>query len=135
LSKIPLVDYLELGTEPHLVANECTHCGARFFDRRSACAHCFGTEFKKVQVASTGTLRSFSVVNVSAPGVKVPFIAGVIDLADGTAVRGNIVGVEPDVANVRLGMELHLVDVSFGVDNAGNEAIGYGFEPTGASNV
>ena len=36
--QIPLVDYLVLGDEPHLVANECTSCGARFFDRRNACA-------------------------------------------------------------------------------------------------
>ena len=43
--QIPLVDYLVLGDEPHLVANECTACGARFFDRRNACAACGGTEF------------------------------------------------------------------------------------------
>ena len=34
--QIPLVDYLMLGDEPHLVANECTGCGARYFDRRNA---------------------------------------------------------------------------------------------------
>ena len=38
--QIPLVDYLVLGDDPHLVANECTSCGARFFDRRNACADC-----------------------------------------------------------------------------------------------
>ena len=31
--QIPLVDYLRLGQRPHLRANECTNCGARFFDR------------------------------------------------------------------------------------------------------
>ena len=44
--QISLVDYLVLGDEPHLVANECTACGARFFDRRNACAECSGTEFR-----------------------------------------------------------------------------------------
>ena len=34
--QIPLVDYLVLGDRPHLVANQCTACGARFFDRRNA---------------------------------------------------------------------------------------------------
>ena len=52
--QIPLVDYLVLGDNPHLVANECTSCGARFFDRRNACASCEGTEFKKVDVADHG---------------------------------------------------------------------------------
>ena len=55
--QIPLVDYLVLGDDPHLVANECTACGARFFDRRNACAACFGTEFKQVAVATEGEVQ------------------------------------------------------------------------------
>jgi len=36
-AQIPFVDYLVLDDgDPHLVANECTGCGARFFDRRNA---------------------------------------------------------------------------------------------------
>ena len=31
--QIPLVNYLVLGDKPHLVANECASCGARYFDR------------------------------------------------------------------------------------------------------
>jgi uncharacterized OB-fold protein len=42
--QIPLVDYRVLDDgEPHLIAQECTNCRARFFDRRNACASCFGT--------------------------------------------------------------------------------------------
>ena len=37
-TRIPFVDYLVLGGDPHLVASECTEGGARFFDRRNACA-------------------------------------------------------------------------------------------------
>ena len=44
-SRVPLVDYLVLDDgDPHLVATGCTNCGARFFDRRNACASCFGTD-------------------------------------------------------------------------------------------
>ena len=36
--RIPLVDYLVLDDgDPHLRAQECVNCGARFFDRRNAC--------------------------------------------------------------------------------------------------
>ena len=66
---IPLVDYLVLEPEPHLVANECTNCGARFFDRRNACASCFGTEFARVEVATEGEVRAFTIVAFAAPGV------------------------------------------------------------------
>src|SRR5215831_10341232 len=126
--QIPLVDYLVLGDDPHLVANECTACGARFFDRRNACANCSGTDFKQVDVATTGELRTFTIVSFAAPGVPVPFVASVID-CDGTSVRGNLINVEPDPEHVHTGMKVRLATYSMGTDDNGTEAVGYGFEP------
>ena len=126
-TQIPLVDYLELGDDPHLVANECTSCGARFFDRRNACASCFATEFRRVDIPTEGVLRSFTIVTFAAPGVPVPFVAGIVDCG-GTSVRGNIVGVEPDDQHVKLGMPVRLVTTSMGTDDDGVEAIGFAFE-------
>src|SRR5688500_19496000 len=96
---VPIVDYLVLGDEPHLVAKECTACGARFFDRRNACASCSGTAFSPVPLATEGEVRAFTIVAFAAPGVPVPFVASVVDL-DGTSVSGNIVNTEPDPEHV-----------------------------------
>jgi uncharacterized protein len=125
---IPFVDYLALEPEPHLVANECTSCGARFFDRRNACASCFGTEFRKTDIATEGELRSYTIVAFAAPGIPVPFVAGIID-CDGTSVRGNVINVEPDAEHVQLGMKVKLTTVPVGEDTAGTEAVNYAFEP------
>ena len=73
ITQVPLVDYLVLGDSPHLTANECTKCGARYFDRRNACASCFATDFKKVAIVNEGIVRSFTIVTFAAPGVPVPF--------------------------------------------------------------
>ena len=127
-NQIPLVDYLVLGDEPHLVAHECTACGARYFDRRNACASCFATEFRDVPIGTEGEVRSFTIVTFAAPGVPVPFIAAVID-CDGTSVRANLINVEPDPEHVTLGMKVRLATYSLGTDDDGVEAIGYGFEP------
>ena len=130
-SQIPFVDYLVLDDgEPHLVANECTYCGARFFDRRNACASCSGTEFRPVDLPTEGELRTFTIVSLAAPGVPVPFVAGVVDCG-GTSVRGNIVNVPPDPDRVRLGMKVRLTTYSLGTDDEGTEAIAFGFEPIG----
>lgn len=130
--QIPLVDYLVLGDAPHLVAQECTGCGARFFDRRNACASCGGTDFASARVATEGVLRAFTIVSFAAPGVPVPFVAGVVD-CDGTSVRGNVVNVEPDPDHVHTGMAVRLTTVPVGVDAEGTEAVGFGFEPIGAN--
>ncbi len=128
-ARVPLIDYLVLGDEPHLVAHECTGCGARFFDRRNACASCSGTEFTTVPVDTTGEVRTFTIVSFAAPGIPVPFVAAVIDCA-GTSVRANLINVEPDADHVRTGMKVQLATYSLGADEAGTEAIGFGFEPT-----
>jgi uncharacterized OB-fold protein len=123
-----LVDYLVLGSDPHLVASECTECGARFFDRRNACANCSGTQFKKVDVATTGVVRAFTIVAFAAPGIPVPFVSAVVD-CDGTSVRANLVNVDPDAEHVKTGLNVRLTTFPIGTDEAGTEAIGFGFEP------
>src|SRR6476660_8105676 len=116
--QIPLVDYLVLGDPPHLVANECTSCGARFFDRRNACASCGQADgFRTVDVPTEGELRSFTIVAFAAPGVPVPFVAGLVDCG-GTSVRGNVVNVEPDPEHVQLGMKVRLTTFPIGTDSA-----------------
>jgi uncharacterized OB-fold protein len=128
--QIPLVDYLALGGHPHLEANECASCGARFFDRRNACASCESTQFKKVDVPTTGEVRAFTIVTFAAPGIPVPFVAAVVD-CEGTSVRANLINVEPDPEHVSLGMKVQLATEVIGTDDEGTEAVGFGFEPLG----
>ena len=125
---IPLVSYLRLEPTPHLVANECTSCGARFFDRRNACASCFATTFRDVDVPTEGIVRSFTIVAMAAPGVPVPFVAAIVDCG-GTSVRGNVINTDPTPEKVTLGMKVRLATYSLGTDDDGVEAIGFGFEP------
>jgi uncharacterized OB-fold protein len=126
--QIPLVEYLVLGEKPHLEANECTSCGARYFDRRNACASCGATGFQKVPIDTEGVLRAFTIVSMAAPGVPVPFVASVIDCG-GTSVRANVINAAPDPAHVKLGMKVRLATYAVGTDDDGTEAVGFGFEP------
>jgi uncharacterized OB-fold protein len=130
LGQVPIVDYLVLGDHPHLRVHECTACGARFFARRNACAACFATEFHYAQVATTGVLRTFTIVAQAALGVQVPFISGIVD-CDGTSLRTNIINVEPDAQHVHTGMEVTLRTYSLGPHGHASEVIGFGYEPNG----
>jgi len=128
-NQIPLVDYLVLGDRPHLVANECTSCGARFFDRRNACAKCGHTDFTRADIPTTGEVRAFTIVAFAAPGILTPYVAAMIDCG-GTSVRGNVINVPADPEHVSLGMKVRLATELVGKDDEGTEAIGFGFEPT-----
>ena len=126
--QIPLVDYLVLGDTPHLQGHKCSNCGAIFFDRRNACASCSTTEFTSVDIPNEGELRAFTIVSLAAPGIPVPFVAGVVD-CDGISVRGNVINTEPDPDHVQTGMKLRLATYVVGADDDGTEAIGFGYEP------
>ena len=123
-AQIPFVDYLVLDEEPYLRANECTSCGARYFDRRNACASCFGTDFQQVRVASSGHVTSFSIPVFGEHA----YVSAVVD-CDGTAVGCTLMNVEPSPEQVKLGMDVKLMTYSMGTDDEGTEAIGFGFEP------
>ncbi len=127
-NQIPLVDYLVLGDDPHLVANECTSCGARYFDRRNACASCGLTEFRTVAIPTEGEVRAFTIVAFAAPGIPTPYVAAVVDCG-GTSVRANLINVPADPEHVSLGMQVQLATELIGTDDEGTEAIGFGFEP------
>lgn len=125
--QIPMVEYLVLDGEPHLVANECTGCGARFFDRRNACASCGGQTFKSVDIDTTGEVRAFTIVSPFMPGTEA-YVPAVVDCG-GTSVRGQIINTPADPDNVKVGMKVRLTTYSIGADSTGTEAINYGFEP------
>ncbi|MBM3345453.1 MAG: hypothetical protein FJY55_02970, partial [Betaproteobacteria bacterium] len=120
-NQIPLVSYLILGDDPHLIAHECVSCKARYFDRRNGCAKCFGTEFRDVRLPKEGKVRAFSIVHAAAPGIKVPFVASVIECGE-TRVSANIINVEPKPENIKLGMKVRLATYLLGKDAAGTEA-------------
>ena len=132
--RIPVVDYLVLEGDPkhpgpHLVAQACTSCGALFFDRRNACARCGQTGFERRPLATTGVVRSFTIVNRAAPNVPVPYVSSVVELDGGGVVKGNIVDAGSDPEKFELGMTVRLTTFPCGVDAEGTEAVAFGFTP------
>jgi uncharacterized OB-fold protein len=128
-NQIPMVEYLSLDGEPHLVAHECKDCGALYYDRRNACAKCGKQSFGTRDLATTGVVRSFSIIHQAAPNVPVPYVSSVIDLDGGGAVKANVLNIDPDPDNVKLGMKVKLTTFTAGTDDDGTEAIAFGFEP------
>ena len=124
--RLPIVDYLQLGDDPHLLANECTNCGARFFDRRNACAKCGKAEFSSARVADDAVLKSFSIVHRAAPGIPVPYVSAIVETGDGTSVRANVVGLD-DPMTAELGMSLVFTTYGCGTDDNGTECVAFGY--------
>ena len=129
--QLPYVGYLELGDEPHLVAQECGSCGALFLDRRNACASCGRSEFSPRQLSGQGALRAFTIVHRATPEVQVPYVSAIVDLDGGGTIKGNLINVEPVPEKIRLGMPVEVVykDALGRKDREGNSYLSYFFQP------
>jgi uncharacterized OB-fold protein len=128
--QIPIVDYLVLDDgAPHLEAWESVDSGALYFDRRNADAKGGGTEFRRKKLATTGKVRSFTIVHRTVPGIPAPYVSAVVDLDGGGVVKGNVLSIPPDPEHVKLGMPVRLTTFTAGTDDDGTDAVAFAFEP------
>lgn len=84
-----------------------------------------------VTLPNKGELYAYSIVYRSFPGVDVPYISAVVDLEDGTAIKGNLIDVEPDPDKIAFGMPVEVVfaDALGRKDKDGNSYLSYFFKP------
>ncbi len=135
---LPAVDFLKVpdGGEPYLEGHKCANCGATFLGVRNVCSKCGARDrMEAVKLPNTGRLYSYSIVHRSFPGIKVPYISAVVDLDDGTAVKGNLINIEPDPQKIAFDMPVEVVyDDALGrKDKEGNSYIAYFFQPRTAA--
>jgi uncharacterized OB-fold protein len=88
-----------------------------------------------VALPNTGKLYSYSIVYRSFPGIEVPYISAIVDLDDGTAIKGNLINVEPDPENIDFDMPVEVVyDDALGRKDAdGNAYLSYFFQPAASA--
>lgn len=131
---LPVVPYLKIpeGGEPYLEGHRCDGCGATFLGERAICSKCGARDqMSTVTLPNKGELYAYSIVHRSFPGIDVPYISAVVDLEDGTAIKGNLIDVEPDPEKIEFGMPVEVVfaDALGRKDKDGNSYLSYFFKP------
>jgi uncharacterized OB-fold protein len=131
---LPVVPYLIIPEDgdPYLEGHKCGACGATFLGERTVCSKCGARDqMSAVKLPNKGSLYAYSIVHRSFPGIEVPYISAVVDLEDGTAIKGNLINVEPDPEKIDFGMPVEVVfDDALGrKDKDGNSYLSYFFQP------
>ena len=131
---LPAVPYLKIpeNGEPYLEAYKCGQCGATFLGERDVCSKCGARDqMSAVTLPNTGKLYSYSIVHRSFPGIAVPYVSAIVDLDDGTAIKGNLINVDPDPESISFDMPVEVVyDDALGRKDAdGNAYLSYFFQP------
>lgn len=131
---LPATPYIQRDDkgECYLEGYRCAECGVTYLGSRKTCSRCFARDrMEAVRLAERGTLHTYSIVYRSYPGIPVPYVSAIVDLEDGTTLKGNLIGLEPDPANISFGMPVQVVfkDALGRKDSEGNSYVSYFFEP------
>jgi hypothetical protein len=107
---IPIIDaasapYWDGARQGRLLIAECGACGTVHHYPRPFCPHCWSDDVHPLRASGTGTLYTYSTVyaNDLPPfRERLPYVAGIVELAEGPRVMTTIEGAQPEA--LRVGM-------------------------------
>ena len=104
--------YWEKAKAHELWLRDCGDCNQAYFYPRDICPHCFSRNTSWIQASGKGTLHTFAIVHrAPTPAFRddAPFVVAMVDLEEGVRMPTNLVEVEPDPANITIGMAVEVV--------------------------
>jgi uncharacterized OB-fold protein len=91
--------FFEAAARGELLVQGCMTCGHRQFFPRRWCLNCDGTDLSWVTASGDGELVTYSVVR-RAPSAahkhRVPYVIGIVKLAEGPQMMASIINVDID---------------------------------------
>jgi uncharacterized OB-fold protein len=107
---IPIIDsasapYWDAARQGRLLIAECGACGRVHHYPRPFCPHCWSDDVRPVTASGAGTLYTYSTVYANdLPPFRdrLPYVAAIVELAEGPRVMTTIEGAGPD--GLRVGM-------------------------------
>ena len=88
----------------------CKDCGRFHYYPRALCPHCWSPNLEWVPASGKGTVYSYVINHRPAPGFQdeAPYVIAVVALDEGVRMMTNLVGVDPDPANITVNMPVQV---------------------------
>lgn len=128
--------------QPRLLGSRCLGCNNHMFPRQNGCPKCMSGEQEDVELATSGTLWTWTVQAFppKAPpylgpvgDAFVPYGVGYVELEGEVRVEARLTESDPD--KLVIGMPMHLVVEPLCIDEDGNQVVTYAFAPTVSSHI
>jgi uncharacterized protein len=140
MAKVQIAQGLFTGSEaePRLLGSRCTACGAYTFPSQSGCPRCAATEMELVELASEGTIWTWTSQEFLPPAPPYagpetaetfePYYLGFVELDGQLRVESRLVdfGDKPP----EIGQPVKMIVMPYGTHRDGNEVMTYAFAPT-----
>jgi len=107
--------FWDAARERRLLIQRCNACGEAYFYPRPFCPKCWSEDVAWEEASGNATLYTWSVVHVNdLPPFngRVPYVAAVVDLAEGPRMMTNVVDCEADALKVGMPLRVEYRDLS-----------------------
>jgi hypothetical protein len=102
--------------EHRLVIQRCAGCADLRHPPRPMCPRCGSTEHDAVEASGRGTVFSFVMPRHPVyPGLDNPEIVAIVELAEGTRIVTNLVGVEADAVTIGMPVVVQFTEFDGGL--------------------
>jgi uncharacterized OB-fold protein len=149
MTQVPVAEGLftwpiEDGVEPQLIGSRCTKCDIVTFPKQASCPRCASDQMAEQLLSRRGRLWAWTTQDFPPPSPPylgptgadfVPYGVGYVELPGEVKVESRLTEADPQV--LQTGMEMELVVLPFGKNEAGDEVVTFAFAPiaqSGASN-
>lgn len=100
--------YWDGAREGELRIQACNSCNQNYFPPRPFCPKCGSRDVRVVKASGKGTLYSYIINHLPAPGYTSPFTVAVVELEEGPRLMTNIVECEATPEALELDMALEV---------------------------
>ena len=104
--------YWEKCKEEELWLRHCKACDSTYFYPRDICPECFSRDTDWIKSSGKGTIHTFAIVHRGPTPPfrdKAPYVPVIVELEEGPRMPSNLVGVDPDPANIKIGLAVEVV--------------------------
>jgi uncharacterized OB-fold protein len=87
----------------------CGACATTYFPPQPFCPACSSDDVAVVRASGRGSLYSYVITHLPAPGFEAPYVLAVVALDEGPRLLTNLVGVEPDPDSLPLDLAVEVM--------------------------
>ncbi len=91
---------------------KCLDCDQAYFYPRDICPECFSRNTDWIHASGKGTVFTYAIVHRPPhPGfmADAPYITAIVELEEGVKIPTNLVGIDPEPENIKIGMPVSVV--------------------------
>ncbi|OWU83733.1 DNA-binding protein [Oceanicola sp. 22II-s10i] len=101
--------YWEGAKAGELRLQRCDKCSQAYFPPRPFCPECGSRDVSVFKASGKGTLHSYIINELGAPGLKPPFAVAIVQLEEGPRLLSNILECDQTPEALQLDMPLEVV--------------------------